>query len=85
MGHDLYHNFLESGLSQGVNKPMRDDNILDLIFSTNYRLVSNVNTCPEFSISDHKIVSFNVSLELYKESVSEELIFIYCIDIFKKN
>ena len=35
MGHDLHNNLLDSALSQHVNKPMRGDNILDLIFSTN--------------------------------------------------
>ena len=54
---------------------MRDDNILDLIFSTNDGLVSNVNTGPEFSTSNHRIVSLNINFEVY--NVSEELIFIY--------
>ena len=34
MGHDLYNNLLESGLSKHVSKPTRSDNILGLIFST---------------------------------------------------
>ena len=72
MGHDFYNNLLESGLSQHVNKPTRGDNILDLVFSTNDDLVSNVNTDPEFSTSDYKIVSFNINLEVYKDNVSEE-------------
>ena len=58
MGYDLYDNLLESVLSQHVNKPTSGDNILDLVFSINYSLVSNVNTGPEFGKSDHKIVSF---------------------------
>ena len=57
MSHDLYNNLLKSSLSQHLNQPTRSDNILDLIFSTNDGLVSNVNTGPEFSTSDHKIVS----------------------------
>ena len=77
MGHDLYDNLLESGLSQHVNKPTRGDNILDLIFSTNDGLVSNVSTDPEFSTIDHRIVSFNIDLEVYKDNISKELIFIY--------
>ena len=51
MGHDLHNNLLENGWSQHVNKPMRGDNILDLIFST------------EFITSNSKVVSFTVSLE----------------------
>ena len=76
MGHDLNNNLLESDLSQHVNKPTRGDNILDLIVSTNDGLVSNATTVPEFVTSDHKIVSFNVSLEVYKKNVSEELVYI---------
>ena len=63
MGHALYNNLLESGLSQHVNKSTIGDNILDLVFSTNDGLVSNVNTGPEFSTSSHRIVSFNINLE----------------------
>ena len=54
------------------------------MFSTNDGLVSNVNTNPEFGTSDYKIVSLNVSLETYKEKVSEELVFIYRKGNFEK-
>ena len=84
MGHDLYNHLLESGLSQHVSKPTKADNILDLVFSTNDGLVSNVNTDPEFSSSDHKTVSFNINLEVYKNNVSEKLIFIYRKGNFEK-
>ena len=57
MGHDLYNNLFESGLSQHVNKPTTGDNILDPVFQSNDSLVSNVYTGPEFSTSDHRIVS----------------------------
>ena len=76
-GHDLYNKLLESALSQHVHKPTRGDNTLDLIFSTNDNLVSNVNIGPEFSTSDHRIVSFNINFEIFKESDSEEKIFLY--------
>ena len=69
MGHDLHNNLLESGLSQHVSKPTRGDNILH---------------GPEFSTSDHKIVSFNIHFKIYKDNVSEELIFMYCKGNFEK-
>ena len=75
MGHNLYNNLLESDVSQYENKSTRGDNILDLIFSTNDGLVSNVNSGPESSISYHWIVSFKINLEVYKEHLSEEIIF----------
>ena len=84
MGHDLYNNSLESPSSQYVNNLIRGDNILNLIFSPNNSLVSNVNTDPEFGSSDHKIVSFDINLEIYKENVSEEFIYIYRRDNFEK-
>ena len=76
-GHELYNNLLESALSQHVHKPTRGNNILDLIFSTNDSLISNVNIGPEFGTSDHKIVSFNVNLEVYKTNSSEEQVYMY--------
>ena len=53
---------------------MKSGNILDLKCSTNDGLISNVNTDPELSTSDHRIVSFNINL---KGNVSEKFIFIY--------
>ena len=76
-GHDLYNNLLESALNQHVHKPTRGDNALDLIFSTNDNLVSNVNIGPEFSTSDHRIVSFDINFEIFKMKDSEENIFLY--------
>ena len=84
MSHDLYNNLLESGLSQHVNKPTKGDNILDLIFSTNDGLVNNVNTGSEFSTSVYRIISFNINLELYKDNVNEEPIFMYRKGNFEK-
>ena len=84
MGHELYNNVLESDLSQHVNKPTRSDNILDLIFLTNDGLINNVDTEPEFSTIDHMIVFFNINLEVYKDNVNEELIFINRKDNFEK-
>ena len=76
-GRDFYNNLLESALSQHVHKPTRGDNVLDLIFSTTDDLVGNVNIGPEFSASDHRIVSFSINFEIFKESDSEEKILLY--------
>ena len=75
---------LESDLSQHVNNPTRRNNILDLVFSTNNSLVNNVNTGLEFGRSDHKKASFNVNFEVYKDNVSEELVYIYRKGNFEK-
>ena len=86
MGHNLYEHLLESGLSRHVDKPTRGDKILELVFSTNdsLALVSNVNRGPEISTSDHRAVSFDTNFEVYKENVSEKLIFIYGKGSFEK-
>ncbi|XP_045128934.1 uncharacterized protein LOC123514804 [Portunus trituberculatus] len=76
-GQDLYNSLLDCSLKQHVQQPTRGDNILDLVLSTNDDLISNVNIGPEFSNSDHKIVSFNINLQVYKDSVSNEEVFIY--------
>ena len=63
----------------------RGDNILDLIFSTNNSVVSKlINTGPEFSTNNQRVVSFNINLEVYKDNVSEEFIFIYRKGNFEK-
>ena len=84
MVHDWNNDLLESGQSQHVNKHTRGDNVLDRVFSTNNSLVSNVTTGPGFRTSDHKIVTYNVKFEVYKENVSEELIYIYRKGNFEK-
>ena len=84
MGHDLYNNLLESVLSQHVNKPTRDDNILDLIFSTNDSLVSNIIQALNSAPATIELYLFYINLKVYKDNVSEELIFIYCGRNFEK-
>lgn len=50
---DLDMNFLDSDLHQQVNKPTRDNSILDLILTATENLINEVNVCPVFSSSDH--------------------------------
>ena len=76
-GHELYNNLLLSSLKQHVSEPTRGNNILDLLFSTNDALISNVNVGPEFSNSDHKIVNFDINLSIYDEIVSDEVVYVY--------
>ena len=71
-GRDLYTNLLESDLHQYVNRPTRDNNILDLIFSTSENLVNEVNVGPVFSSSDHRIITFSIKLKESKVSDSKE-------------
>ena len=71
-GLDLYTNLQECDFYQCVNKPTRESNILDLIFSTAENLVNEVNIGPAFSTSDHRIITFKLKIEAGKMKVSKE-------------
>ena len=71
-GSDLYTNLLESDLHQHVNKPTRENSILDLILTTTENLVNTVNVGPIFSTSDHRIITFNVKVKENEVKVSKE-------------
>ena len=74
---------LESGLSQHVSNPTRGENILDLVFSTNDGLLSNVDTVQNSAPATIQL-SFNISLDVYKDNINKELIFVYCKGNFEK-
>ena len=59
-GHELYSNILESSLYQHIHEPIRGENILDIVLSTNDNQINNVDIGPEFSTSDHKSVFFTI-------------------------
>ena len=59
-GHSLYTNLLESSLYQLVEQPTRGENILDLVLTTNENVVGNVKVGPEFSSSDHRVITFSI-------------------------
>ena len=67
-----YTNLQECDFYQCVNKPTRESNILDLIFSTAENLVNEVNIGPAFSTSDHRIITFKLKIEAGKMKVSKE-------------
>ena len=71
-GSDLYTNLQESDFYQCVNKPTRETNILDLIFTTTEDLVNEVNVGPVFSTSDHRIITFKMRIEPSKAKISKE-------------
>ena len=76
-GRDLYSNLLDSALHQHVNKPTRGINVLDIILSTNDTLVDNVNIGPEFSTSDHRIITFDVKITADNINSSSEKVLDY--------
>ena len=59
-GRELYTNLLESDFCQHVDKPTRDNNILDLILSTTENLVNDTTVGPTFSTSDHRMITFSI-------------------------
>ena len=62
-GKTLYENLQESSLHQHITHPTRGDNILDLVFTTCDNLVSNVVIGSEFSSSDHRVITFDISID----------------------
>ena len=71
-GRDLYNNLQESALHQLVTQPTRGNNILDVVFSTSETLVGNVIVGPEFSTSDHRIVTFDIKMMEDEVNTSSE-------------
>jgi len=51
----------ENDLTQVVREPTRGNNILDLMFTTNPRLISSIEVHP--GMSDHNVIITNVNLK----------------------
>ena len=49
-------------LHQMVNEPTRDNNILDLILTSQEHLITNVNVGEHLGTSDHNLIRFNIDL-----------------------
>ncbi len=62
-GTDASSNILESELHQYVNIPKRNTNILDLLLSTCEDFVTDLKMGLEFSTSDHRLVTFKVTMK----------------------
>ena len=63
----LYDSIIKNSFSQLINKPTRNNNIIDLLFTNEKQLLSNINIGDYFglykNISDHYSVSFNVNIQ----------------------
>ena len=74
----LFYFYTDLGLSQLVNDPTRNENILDLIFTNDPLLISNVQVTSPFSTSDHNAIIFSIYVKLEVtncESVNKPVIF----------
>lgn len=70
----MYNNLLESSLHHLVLHPTRNDDILDLILTTNENIITKVEVGSEFSTSDHRAIAFSIKFFL-NESKEKYLIF----------
>lgn len=68
-GLSSYANLLESSLYQLVEQPTRGEHILDLVLTTNENIFGNVKIGPEFSSSNHRVITF--SIQEKKSTVKE--------------
>jgi len=57
---ELFHCFNECFLTQHVTEYTRGNAVLDLVFSREPELVSNVKTVENLGTSDHNMVSFSI-------------------------
>jgi hypothetical protein len=61
--HEMFYvNFCSFGLTQLNTIPTRNDAILDLVFSNDPGLISDVLTLPPIGASDHDVISFSIRL-----------------------
>ena len=65
----LYNSIIKNSFSQFINKPTRNNNIIDLLYTYEKQLLSNIIIKDYIglykNISDHNYVSFNVNIEKY--------------------
>ena len=65
----FYNSIIKNSFSQLINKPTRNNNIIDLLFINEKLLLSNIIIEDYFglykNISDNNSVSFNVNIEKY--------------------
>ena len=66
--HSIFLNLVnELGLHQFVKEPTRNMNLLDLVFSNNSSLISDISVeCP-FSTSDHNTVQFSINTNKFNQ------------------
>ena len=57
----------EEYLTQWVDKPTRGNNILDLVFSTEDNMISNLSVGEKLGKSDHNIIRFDIKTTFMKE------------------
>jgi len=52
----------QNGLTQFVDQPTRNNNILDLVLSSSNKIISDINILPPIGASDHNVVMFDMNL-----------------------
>lgn len=64
----LFHEcFINLGLNLLTHEPTRQENLLDLIFSTSQELVFNITMQPPFCTSDHESISFCLAASVVED------------------
>lgn len=59
-------------LTQQVQEPTRENNILDLIFTTDPDMISEIDILPPIGTSDHNTIKFNIAIDLEQKQQREE-------------
>ena len=61
--HDLCNNLLDNTLHQQLAKSTKGSYILGFVLSARVTLIDNTATEPEFSSTNHRIITFNVNMK----------------------
>jgi hemerythrin-like domain-containing protein len=65
----------ENCLNQAVTEPTRQDNILDLVLTTNPSIIENISV--EDGMSDHKIVITDINIKTKPKKTVPRKVYIY--------
>jgi hypothetical protein len=65
----------ENCLNQAVTEPTRQDNILDLVLTTNPLIIENISV--EDGMSDHKIVITDINIKTKPKKTVPRKVYIY--------
>jgi len=76
--NSIYNDFLlfinSYGLTQHVNVPTRQNNILDLVLSTDNKFISELNVLPPIGNSDHGTILFSTCVNTATTSGEQDVL-----------
>ena len=79
--NDVENTFIESitdnMLTQLVTSPTRINNILDLVFTNNTDMISDITVDEPFSTSDHNMITMEVNCQVSRTTETQRRVYLY--------